>query len=229
MSEPSSEVLKILLVEDDPAIIQLVALGLKIEKFEVITASNGQEGFRLFSETKPDLIVVDWMLPGMDGLTLCRKIRELNDDLPIIMITAKDAVQDRVEGLDTGADDYLVKPFHLDELLARVRARLRRRQSNSRLLIFSDLVFDVETREVFRGKKLINLTATEQKILEYFLRHPRQVLSKENILETIWGYNFGGDVNIVEQYIRSIRQKLGTPNLIQTIRGIGYALREGQE
>ncbi len=228
MSSQPSEVLRILLVEDDPAIIQLVALGLKMEKFEVLTASNGQEGFRLFMENKPDLLIADWMLPGMDGLTLCRKVREISD-LPIIMITAKDAIQDRVEGLDTGADDYIVKPFHLDELLARVRARLRRRLPPSHLLIFSDLSFDTETREVFRGKKLLHLTATEQKILEHFLRHPRQVLSKDNILEAIWGYDFGGDVNIVEQYIRSIRQKLGEPNLIQTIRGVGYVLRVGQE
>lgn len=228
MQEKDSGPLTILLVEDDPAIIQLVALGLRMEKFEVITAIDGREGFQLFLEKKPDLLIVDWMLPKMDGITLCRKIRELSD-LPIIIITAKDAVQDRVEGLDTGADDYLVKPFHLDELLARVRARLRRRLPISHQLIFSDLSFDLETHEFFRGKRLLHFTATEQKILELFLRHPRQVLSKETILEKIWGYDFGGDANIVEQYIRSIRQKLGEPNLIQTIRGLGYSLREEQE
>lgn len=228
MQEKDSGPLTILLVEDDPAIIQLVALGLRMEKFEVITAIDGREGFQLFLEKKPDLLIVDWMLPKMDGITLCRKIRELSD-LPIIIITAKDAVQDRVEGLDTGADDYLVKPFHLDELLARVRARLRRRLPISHQLIFSDLSFDLETHEFFRGKRLLHFTATEQKILELFLRHPRQVLSKETILEKVWGYDFGGDANIVEQYIRSIRQKLGEPNLIQTIRGLGYSLREEQE
>ncbi|WP_322506432.1 response regulator transcription factor [Anaerolinea sp.] len=228
MQEKSFGPLTILLVEDDPAIIQLVALGLRMEKFEVITAIDGREGFHLFLEKKPDLLIVDWMLPKMDGITLCRKIRELSD-LPIIIITAKDAVQDRVEGLDTGADDYLVKPFHLDELLARVRARLRRRLPISHQLKFSDLSFDLETHEFFRGKRLLHFTATEQKILELFLRHPRQVLSKETILEKVWGYDFGGDANIVEQYIRSIRQKLGVPNLIQTIRGLGYSLREEQE
>ncbi|BAJ63563.1 MULTISPECIES: response regulator transcription factor [Anaerolinea] len=228
MQEKDSGPLTILLVEDDPAIIQLVALGLRMEKFEVITAIDGREGFQLFLEKKPDLLIVDWMLPKMDGITLCRKIRELSD-LPIIIITAKDAVQDRVEGLDTGADDYLVKPFHLDELLARVRARLRRRLPISHQLIFSDLSFDLETHEFFRGKRLLHFTATEQKVLELFLRHPRQVLSKETILEKVWGYDFGGDANIVEQYIRSIRQKLGEPNLIQTIRGLGYSLREEQE
>lgn len=228
MTENISGVTRVLLVEDDPAIIQLVALGLKMDNFEVVTAMNGYDGYQLFIKEKPDLLIVDWMLPGMDGIALCRKIRETSDS-PIIIITAKDAVQDRVEGLDTGADDYLVKPFHIDELLARIRARLRRHLPSLHQLIFSDLVLDLDTREVIRGKRIVHLTATEQKILEYFLRHPRQALGKEAILETVWGYDFGGDANIVEQYIRSIRQKLGEPNLIQTIRGIGYALREEKE
>jgi len=168
------------------------------------------------------------MLPGMDGITLCRTIRA-QSDVPIIIITARDAICDRVHGLETGADDYLVKPFHIDELVARVHARLRRRQPEATSLSFQDLCLDPETHEVFRGRRSIELTSTEFKLLNYLMRHPRQVLSKEQILEEVWGYDFLGDTNIVEQYVRSLRQKIGPPPLIQTVRGAGYVLREVPE
>lgn len=215
----------VLIVEDDPAIESLVSLGLRYEQFEVISTDNGLTGLQLFEQRQPDLVILDWLLPGMDGITLCRRIRA-QSDVPIIMITARDAVADRVNGLETGADDYLVKPFHIDELIARVHARLRRRQTQDTALTFQDLSLDAKTYEVYRHRRRLELTSTEFRLLNYLLRHPRQVLSKEQILEEVWGYDFQGDANIVEQYVRSLRQKMGQPPLIQTVRGAGYVLRE---
>ncbi len=221
--------LTILIVEDDSAIVSLVSLGLRYEKYQVLTATNGLVGWQLFNEQEPDLIILDWLLPGMDGIKLCRMIRA-QSDIPIIMITARDAITDRVNGLESGADDYVVKPFHIDELIARVHARLRRRQSEVVSSIsFQDLSLDPETYEVFRNRRSIELTGTEFRLLNYLMRHPRQVLSKEQILEEVWGYDFLGNANIVEQYVRSLRQKIGMPPLIQTVRGIGYVLREVSE
>jgi DNA-binding response OmpR family regulator len=220
--------LRVLLIEDDPAMVSLISLGLRYEGYQVLNAGNGLEGLRMFENEQPDLLIVDWMLPGMDGISLCKRVRS-QSETPIIMITARDAVQDRIEGLDTGADDYIIKPFNVDELLARVRARLRRKMPTPAQLSFADLRLDPETHEVFRDRRRIALTATEFKILQHMLRHPRQVLSKDAILEEVWGYDFGGDANIVEQYIRSLRQKMGLPQLIQTVRGAGYALREEGE
>jgi two-component system response regulator MprA len=223
-----NERLTILVVEDDPAIIALVSLGLRYEHYRVISADNGLTGLQLFQEQKPDLVLLDWMLPGMDGMKLCRLIRA-QSDVPIIMVTAHDAVTDRVDGLETGADDYLVKPFHIDELIARVHARLRRRPEADSALSFQDLTLNPDTHEVLRSRRSLELTSTEYKLLFYLLRHPRQVVSKEQILAGVWGYDFQGDANIVEQYIRSLRQKLGLPHLIQTVRGFGYVLREAAE
>jgi DNA-binding response OmpR family regulator len=213
------------IVEDDPSIVSLVSLGLRYESFSVITANNGLDGLKRFNENKPDLIILDWLLPGMDGIKLCRIIRS-QSEIPIIMITARDAVQDRVNGLETGADDYLVKPFHIEELIARVHARLRRLQPKSSAITFQDLSLDPDTYEVYRGRHLLELTSTEFKLLKYLMLHSRQVLSKEQILEEVWGYDFLGDTNIVEQYVRSLRQKMNLPTLIQTVRGAGYVLRE---
>lgn len=218
----------VLVVEDDPAIIALVSLGLRYEGYTVHTASDGLRGLRLFEEVQPDLVIVDWLLPGLDGVSLSRRIRAASE-IPVIIITALDSVDDRVIGLDSGADDYIVKPFHIEELLARVRARLRRKTPPANHLIFGDLILDNEAHEVFRGSRRVTLTATEFKVLYHFLRHPRQVLSKESLLEAVWGYDFGGDANIVEQYVHSLRQKIGSPALIQTLRGVGYILREETE
>lgn len=207
--------------------VSLVSLGLKYEGYEVLAAENGLSGLQLAEAEHPDLVILDWMLPGLDGIGLCKRIRS-QSEIPIIIITAKDAVSDRVMGLDAGADDYLVKPFHIDELLARVRARLRRKLPEANQLTFTDLSLNVDLHEVTRGAASLRLTATEFKLLTYFLKHPRQVLSKEAILEAVWGYTFGGDANIVEQYVRSLRQKMGNPVLIQTVRGVGYVLREDE-
>jgi len=217
--------LSVLIVEDDPAIESLISLGLRYEYYNVISTDNGLKGLQLFEEHQPDLVILDWLLPGMDGLKLCRMIRA-RSDVPIIMITARDAVRDRVSGLETGADDYIVKPFHIDELIARIHARLRRRLPGDTSLSFQDLSLDPKTYEVYRARHPIELTSTEFKLLTYLLHHPRQVLSKEQILQEVWGYDFQGEANIVEQYIRSLRQKMGQPPLIQTIRGAGYVLRE---
>lgn len=225
---PSENAPTVLVVEDDPAFISLISLGLQYEGYSIHTASDGLQGLRLFEEKQPDLVIVDWMLPGMDGISLSRRIRA-SSEIPVIIITARDAVSDCVTGLDSGADDYIVKPFHIEELLARVRARLRRKTPIANQLELGGLTMNIETHEVFRGSRRITLTATEFKVLHYFLRHPRQVLSKETLLEEVWGYDFGGDSNIVEQYVRSLRQKIGLPALIQTLRGTGYSLREDAE
>jgi len=174
--------------------------------------------------------VLDWMLPGMDGLEVCHRLRT-GGAMPILMLTAKDTIQDRVQGLDAGADDYLVKPFNLDELLARIRALLRRTQPERiPVLKFADLTLDTGSREATRGKMLIQLTAKEYELLELFMRHPRQVLTREVIFDRVWGYDFGGESNVLEVYIRYLRQKLeieeSLPRLIHTVRGVGYVMRE---
>lgn len=215
----------ILLIEDDPAIVSLVGLGLRYEGFRVTTAATGLDGLRAALADSPDLVVLDWMLPGLDGIEVCRRLRG-RTELPIIMLTARDAVHDRVAGLEAGADDYLVKPFHFDELLARIRARLRRRLPSTNQLRFDDLILDLDLHEAVRAGRRISLTATEFNLLQFLMRHPRRVLSKDALLIAVWGYDFGGDANIVEQYVRSLRQKLGQPPLLQTLRLAGYILRE---
>ena len=220
---------KILVVDDEPKITDFIRRGLTYEGFSVDIAHDGEGGLMMALQGAPDLVVLDLMLPGMDGLQVCRRLRQ-ESDVPIIMLTARDAVSDRVTGLDMGADDYLVKPFALEELLARVRALLRRggKPPDGRLEL-SDLVMDTRTRQVWRGERAISLTTKEFDLLELFLRHPGQVLSRETIYEDIWGYDFGGESNIIEVYVRYLRTKLeegGEPRLVQTIRGVGYALRE---
>jgi two-component system response regulator MprA len=215
----------VLVIEDDPKMVQLLSIGLGHEGLNVISASTGPDGLRLAVEKKPDLVVLDWMLPGMDGVTVCRRIRELSD-VPVIIVTARDAVPDKVAGLDAGADDYLVKPFELEELLARVRARLRGRVPDPSVATFGNLSLDANLREVERGGRSIALTTTEFNLLSFFIHHPRQVMSKSQLLEAVWGYDFGGEANIVEQYVSSLRRKLGAPQLLHTLRGAGYVLRE---
>ena len=221
---------KILIVEDDAAILKVIQRGLENEGYEVITAQEGHEGLDKIQRQSPDLIILDWMLPGIDGLEICYRIRPLNKT-PILMLTARDTVDDRVQGLDAGADDYLVKPFVLDELLARVRALLRRTESTRapEVLQFADLELDTGTRRARRGDRIIELTAKEYDLLEWFMRHPRQVMTREVLFDRIWGYDFQGLSNVLEVYIRYLRQKLeanGEPRLIHTVRGVGYVLRE---
>jgi DNA-binding response OmpR family regulator len=218
---------RILLVEDDPAMVQMIQMGLRYAGFEVIVATTGSDGLDLAHDQHPDLVLLDWMLPGLDGLTVCRRLRQLSS-APIVMLTARDAVDDRVQGLDAGADDYIVKPVHLEELAARLRARLRHLAppaADNNALTFADLTLDLHLREATRGSSRITLTATEFSLLHYLLRHPRQVLTKNTLLEAVWGYD-SGSANLVEQYVRSLRRKLGEPPLIHTLRGMGYVLRE---
>lgn len=220
----------ILVVEDEAKLAQFIELELKYEGYQVTVANDGFTGITMAREIKPDLIILDWMLPGLSGLELCRRLRATGDKVPVILLTAKDDVSDRVAGLDAGADDYVLKPFSVEELLARVRAHLRRTQEpNPDLLMFDDLSLNRSTREVYRGNRLIELTAKEFDLLEYLITHPRQVLTRDRILETVWGYDFMGDSNIIEVYIRYLRLKLEANDekrLIQTVRGVGYVLRD---
>jgi len=223
---------RILVVEDDQKILQFLQRGLALDGYQVETALDGKTALEVAREKTPDLIVLDLMLPGMDGLEVCRRLRA-EGDVPILILTAKDSVNDRVIGLDMGADDYMVKPFDLDELLARIRALLRRVQPSlhPEVYQFADLVLDSGTHRAKRGERVISLTAKEYELLEMFMRHPRQVLTRDVIYDSVWGYDFGGKSNIIEVYVRYLRQKLqkeGEEQLIHTVRGVGYVLREAE-
>lgn len=219
----------VLVVEDDQGIADTLRRGLIFEGYRVTLAFDGQEALRSAREQMPDLVVLDWMLPGLDGLEVCKRLRAASD-VPILMLTAKDSIPERVEGLDAGADDYLVKPFAFDELLARVRALLRRAgPAQAEVLRFADLDLDTGTRQARRGGKSIELTAKEYELLELFMRNPRYVLTRDMIFDRIWSYDFGGESNIIEVYVRYLRRKLefdALPRLIHTVRGVGYVLRE---
>ncbi len=221
--------MRILVVDDDPKIVSLLKRGLAYEGYTVDTAADGTEALAKAREVEPDLVILDIMMPGLDGVEVSRRLRQ-GSDVPILMLTAKGTVADRVAGLDSGADDYLLKPFDFDELLARIRALLRRRQpAEGELLRFSDLSLDTAAREVMRGNGVIELTAQEFDLLELFMRHPRQVLKRDMIYEKVWGYDFGGESNVIEVYVRYLRSKLeagGRSRLIHTVRGVGYVLRE---
>ena len=220
---------RILIIEDDQQILKLLQRGLSYEGYTVDAAMDGRMGLILARDHTPDLVVLDWMLPGMDGLEVCHRLRT-GGSIPILMLTAKDTVQDRIQGLDAGADDYMIKPFNLDELLARVRALLRRTQPERiPVLKFADLSLDTGSRQATRGSRSVSLTAKEYELLELFLRHPKQVLTREVIFDRVWGYDFGGESNVLEVYIRYLRQKLegeGEVRLLYTVRGVGYVMRE---
>lgn len=221
----------IILVEDEVKLAQFLEMELTSEGYSVSVANDGMTGLMLARESTPDLAILDWMLPGLSGVELCRRLRATGSKIPIILLTAKDEVNSRVTGLDAGADDYVIKPFSIEELLARIRAHLRRRieEDNRHLLKFEDLSLNLQTREVFRGSRAIELTVKEFDLLEYLMGNPRQVFTREQILETVWGYDFVGDSNIIEVYVRYVRLKLEENNekrLIHTVRGVGYVLRE---
>ncbi|WP_445246957.1 response regulator transcription factor [Microcoleus sp. OTE_8_concoct_300] len=221
---------RILLVEDDPKLAKFIESELSLEGYHVTVAPNGLDGLTIARDAQPDLLILDWMLPGISGLDICLRLRSTGVQVPIIMLTAKDEVPDRVTGLNAGADDYVTKPFSMEELLARVKARLRRTQPNDPdQLQFEDLILNGLTREVYRGSQLIELTAKEFDLLEFMLQNPRQVITRDRILEKVWGYDFMGESNIIEVYIRSLRIKLEVSNskrLLHTVRGVGYVLRE---
>jgi two-component system, OmpR family, response regulator MprA len=221
-------VTRILVVDDDPAVRSAVSRALRMD-YEVDEAGDGAEALSQHASTPADAIVLDLLMPEVGGLEVCRSLRERGDTVPVLVVTARDAVSDRVEGLDAGADDYLVKPFAVDELRARVRALLRRSGAGDSVLRFSDLTLDPATREALRGGRRLQLTRTEFNLLELFLRNPRQVLTRSQIYERVWGYDFGATSNALWVYIGYLRRKLeeaGEPRLLQTVRGVGYALRE---
>lgn len=220
---------KILLIEDDIKLAQFIEMELACEGYEVSLAHNGLDGLTQARQTPPDLVVVDWMMPGLSGIEICRRLRSTGSKVPIILVTARDEISDRVAGLDAGADDYVIKPFSIEELLARIRTHLRRtKEENGSQIQFEDLTLNRLTREVFRSAKLIELTVREFELLEYLMIHPLQVMTRDQILEKVWGYDFAGDSNVIEVYIRTLRQKLEVDDpsrLIQTVRGVGYVLR----
>ncbi|MCR8644837.1 response regulator transcription factor [Paenibacillus sp. N1-5-1-14] len=223
---------KILVVDDDTKITAMLRRALAFEGYVVATANNGMEGLKAMMTEEPSLLILDVMMPSVDGLEVCRRVRESGSNLPILMLTAKDDISDRVKGLDTGADDYLVKPFALEELLARVRVLLRRRveqvENSTQQLSYDDMTLDVDTREVFRETQLVELTAKEFDLLHLFIQNPKRVLSRDVIMEKIWGYDYSGESNVLEVYIALLRQKTeeyGHKRLIQTVRGAGYVLR----
>ncbi len=224
---------RVLVIDDDPSVISLLKRGLSYEGDQVDTAPSGKEGLDLARENAPDLVLLDLMMPGVDGLEVCRRLRSADSSLPIIMLTARDATGDQILGLETGADDYVIKPFTFELLLARIKALLRRTEHPApEALKFSDLILDTGTRTARRGQREIDLTTTEYDLLMQFMRNPRQVLSKEQLLDKVWGYDFEGNYNILEVYVRYLRTKLdgaGEPRLIHTVRGAGYLIREPRE
>jgi two-component system response regulator MprA len=221
----------VLVVDDDPRLLAMLRRTLSYEGFRVSTAKDGLEALDCVFENHPDVIVLDWMIPKLDGVGVLRALRDQDDETPILMLTARDAVHYRVEGLERGADDYLVKPFESVELVARVKALLRRAGlgEEDKPLTYADLSFNPVTREVRRGPRSVGLTPTEFDLLGYFMRHANQVLERGQILANVWGYHFVGDDNIIEVYVGYLRKKLeagGEARLIQTVRGVGYVLRE---
>ncbi|MFL5800549.1 MAG: response regulator transcription factor [Roseiflexaceae bacterium] len=223
----------VLIVDDDRRITDMLRRTLAYEGYGVVTAADGHEALAKAQIHRPDVVVLDWLMPGMDGIEVAKRLRAA-DAVPILMLTARDAIEDRVEGLDSGADDYLVKPFAPAELLARIRALLRRTEpvrDGEKPLIYADLSLDPLTREARRGGRSFSLSPKEFDLLAYLLRHPRQVLQRERILQDVWGYDFGGNGNVLEVYVGYLRAKTetsGEPRLIQTVRGVGYVLRMEQ-
>ena len=225
---------RLLVVDDEPNIVDLLATSLRFAGFEVATARNGSEALRVASTFKPDLLVLDVMMPGIDGFTVVRRLRQDGIGAPVVFLTAKDATEDKVTGLTLGGDDYVTKPFSLEEVIARIRAVLRRfaerpsAEVRTSRLAFADLELDEDTHEVWKAGQLVALSPTEFKLLRYFMQNPGRVLSKAQILDHVWHYDFNGEANVVESYVSYLRRKLDTtePRLLHTLRGVGYVLRQ---
>ena len=221
---------KVLVVDDEPNIRELVQVALSFHGCTVVTAATGKAALREVEATRPDLVVLDVVLPDLDGFEVCRRLRSRGDEVPIIFLTARDATEDKIRGLTIGGDDYVTKPFSVEELLARVASVLRRfgnAGGGESVLRFGDLELDDDTREVFRDGAPIELTDTEYRLLRYLMSHPRRVLTRAQILDHVWDYDFGGDARVLETYVSYLRKKLEArgPRLIHTVRGVGYALR----
>lgn len=221
----------VLVVDDDQKLLKMLQRTLMYENLSVLTAVNGAEALAIVHNQHPDLIILDWMMPKMDGLEMVRRLRDKENQTMVLMLTARDAIENRVDGLESGADDYLVKPFAPAELVARVHALLRRVETRpeNQPVTYADITLDPVTREARRGNELLTLTVTEFNLLHLMLRHPRQVLARSHILNEVWGYDFGGDDNVLEVYVGYLRKKLeaqGGSRLIHTVRGVGYVLKE---
>lgn len=239
MSTTETTVIKearLLVVDDEPNILELLSASLRFAGFDVATATNGNEALRVAATYRPDLVVLDVMMPGLDGFEVVRRMRKEEQRVPVLFLTAKDATEDKVAGLTLGGDDYITKPFSLEEVIARIRAVLRRlasvgAPSSSATLAFGDIELNDDTHEVFKGGVPVTLSPTEFKLLRYFLQNPTRVLSKAQILDHVWNYDFGGDANVVESYVSYLRRKIDTtePHLLHTIRSVGYVLRQPRE
>lgn len=221
---------KIIVIDDDQKITSMIRRGLTFEGYDVIVANDGREGLMKIIDQSPDLVILDVMMPGIDGLEVCRRLRK-DGNIPILMVTGRDSVADRVEGLETGADDYLVKPFAFEELVARVKALLRRVDSSNTddLIHFADLTLDLASHTAERNGRKINLSTTEFNLLEFFMQNPKRVLARDLIMERVWGYNFQVESNVLEVYVGYLRHKLekqNEPRLIHTVRGSGYVMKE---
>ncbi|GKV65184.1 MULTISPECIES: response regulator transcription factor [Sporosarcina] len=225
---------RILIVEDEESIARVLQLELEFEKYETGVAHTGTDGLILFREEKWDLVLLDLMLPGLNGLDVLRRIRSHDEHTPVLLLTAKNDVEDKVKGLDLGANDYITKPFEIEELLARIRTALRiaghepGEAADPDLLVLGDLSLHQLSREVHRGEQSVELTPREFDLLQHLLKHPNQVLSREQLLDAVWGYDYFGDTNVVDVYIRYVRKKIdgGEASLIHTVRGVGYVLKE---
>ena len=222
---------RVLVVDDEPAVRRALERALRLENHEVTLAEDGEQALDVLAGEPADAVILDILMPKLDGLEVCRRLRKAGDRTPVLMLTARDAIDDRVEGLDVGADDYLVKPFALRELQARLRALLRRSGdgASSEVLRYADLVLDPVAHEVHRGERLVELSRTEFLLLELFLRHPRQVLTRSTIFENVWGYDFGPTSNALGVYMGYLRRKTeagGESRLLHTVRGVGYVLRD---
>jgi two-component system, OmpR family, response regulator len=229
MTEPEA---RLLVVEDEPNILELLSASLRYAGFDVATAGSGGEALDRVREIRPDLLVLDVLMPGIDGLSVLRQLRRHGIDVPVLFLTARDATEDRITGLTLGADDYVTKPFSLEEVIARIRAILRRTRRlrgavEATRLAFADIELDEDTYEVWKAGKPVTLSPTEFKLLRHFLANPGRVLSKTQILDHVWAYDFGGDGNVVESYVSYLRRKVDTtePKLLHTVRGVGYVLR----
>ncbi len=226
---------RLLVVDDEPNILELLSVSLRFAGFEVATATNGVDALNTARTFTPDLVVLDVMMPGLDGFEVARQLRSNGDQTPVVFLTAKDATEDRVQGLTIGGDDYVTKPFSLEEVVARIRAVLRRThgaaaapEAPASRLSYADIVLDDDTHEVWKGDQEVELSPTEFNLLRYLLQNPNRVLSKRQILEHVWNYDFGGDGNVVESYVSYLRRKVDTsePRLLHTVRGVGYVLRQ---
>lgn len=235
LTRPDGTAIRVLTVDDESSLTELLSMALRYEGWEVFTAASGLAAVKTAREVRPDAIVLDMMLPDFDGLEVMRRIHAEQPDVPVIFLTAKDALADRIGGLTAGGDDYVTKPFSLEELVARLRSLLRRSGAttlrNDSQLVVGDLTLDEDSHEVTRGGDVINLTATEFELLRYLMRNPRRVLSKAQILDRVWNYDFGGQANVVELYISYLRKKIdaGRAPMIHTMRGAGYVLKPAAE